>query len=46
MPKQMNSSFGHAQSKKTYHTKNRVEKNDTLIYALGALCEVGKNMYC
>ena len=46
MPKQAHNSFGHAQSKKTYHTRNSVEKDDTLIYALGGLGEVGKNMYC
>ncbi|MBP3851687.1 MAG: ribonuclease J [Erysipelotrichaceae bacterium] len=32
----------HANVTKTYH----VEKDDTLIYALGGLGEVGKNMYC
>ena len=46
MPKQAHNSFGHAQLKKTYHTRNSVEKDDTLIYALGGLGEVGKNMYC
>ena len=38
--------FWHASNKKPYHAKNHVEKGDTLIYALGGLGEVGKNMYC
>ena len=34
--------LGHTNSRKPYHTKNHVEKTDTLIYALGGLGEVGK----
>ena len=46
MPKAQEQAFGHASNKKPYHAKNHVEKGDTLIYALGGLGEVGKNMYC
>ena len=46
MPKTQEQTFGHASNKKPYHAKNHVEKGDTLIYALGGLGEVGKNMYC
>ena len=46
MPKTQEHTFGHASNKKPYHAKNHVEKGDTLIYALGGLGEVGKNMYC
>ena len=46
MPKTQEQAFGHASNKKPYHAKNHVEKGDTLIYALGGLGEVGKNMYC
>ena len=46
MPKTQQQAFGHASNKKPYHAKNHVEKGDTLIYALGGLGEVGKNMYC
>ncbi len=46
MPTRQNNVLGHTNSRKTYHTKNHVEKTDTLIYALGGLGEVGKNMYC
>lgn len=46
MPTRQNNVLGHANSRKPYHTKNHVEKTDTLIYALGGLGEVGKNMYC
>lgn len=46
MPTRQNNVLGHTNSRKPYHTKNHVEKTDTLIYALGGLSEVGKNMYC
>ena len=46
MQKRQNNVLGHTISRKPYHTKNHVEKTDTLIYALGGLGEVGKNMYC
>lgn len=46
MPIRQNNVLGHTNSRKPYHTKNHVEKTDTLIYALGGLGEVGKNMYC
>lgn len=46
MPTKQNQVLGHTNARKPYHTKNRVEKTDTLIYALGGLGEVGKNMYC
>lgn len=46
MPTRTTQVAGHTNTKRTYHTKNRVEKTDTLIYALGGLGEVGKNMYC
>lgn len=46
MPTKPNQVLGHTNTKRTYHTKNNVEKTDTLIYALGGLGEVGKNMYC
>lgn len=46
MPTRQNNVLGHTNSRKPYHTKNHVEKIDTLIYALGGLGEVGKNMYC
>ena len=46
MPTRQNNVLGHTNPRKPYHTKNHVEKTDTLIYALGGLGEVGKNMYC
>ena len=46
MPTRQNNVLGHTNSRKPYHTKNHVEKTDTLIYALGGLGVVGKNMYC
>ena len=46
MPIKQNNVLGHTNSRKPYHTNNHVEKTDTLIYALGGLGEVGKNMYC
>ncbi|MBP3853124.1 MAG: ribonuclease J [Erysipelotrichaceae bacterium] len=42
MPNKKDHTVRHASHRKTY----RVEKGDTLIYALGGLGEVGKNMYC
>ncbi len=46
MPSRQQFSFGSTSTNKKYHEKNSVEENDTLIYALGGLGEVGKNMYC
>ncbi|MGI6512306.1 MAG: ribonuclease J [Catenisphaera adipataccumulans] len=43
MPNKQYKNLGHTNTNRnTYH----VEKGDTLIYALGGLGEVGKNMYC
>ncbi|MBQ0065109.1 MAG: ribonuclease J [Firmicutes bacterium] len=41
-----NNTMRHANLNKPDTINNHVEENDTLIYALGGLGEVGKNMYC
>ena len=44
--KKMHAPRTHQEFNKDSYNKMNIERGDTLVYAMGGLGEVGKNMYC